>query len=240
VGIISFLAFWEPTRWIFSLLLLGSLSLSSTAAWSAPAVVEPVKPTTVSPPVGQANLDKRFAAYTLQKGTAMQVVLQTPVSTAINQLGDPVEGVVNQNIYLKTLLLVPQGTRVFGEVTRLEPAIQGRDAILAVRFNGILLQDNQENLPISAHVRTGQDDQSWGGGATDGSIPYSSTQRVWYNGEYNRTVYGGPWKMGSPIKQSPGEFWTLVLDTPLTIVKSRLKPTDEEEEDSSEHKIPVF
>jgi hypothetical protein len=235
---ISFSAIFRTRQDIGLLLLLTIFSLNGAIAWSAPAVVEPVKPTTVSPPVGQANLDKRFAAYTLRANTAIQVVLQTPVSTATNQLGDPVEGTVNQNIYVGFVLLIPQGTRVFGRITRLEPAVAGGDAIMAVRFDSILLQDNKESLPITAHVRTGQDDQSWGGGATNGDRAFSSTQRVWYTGDYNRTVYGGHWKMGAAQEQAPGEFWTLVLDAPLTIIKLRTKPN--EDEDMSEHKIPVF
>jgi hypothetical protein len=221
--------------------LLIAFNCCYTPCFAAPATVATGKSNPVSPEVKVVHLDKRFDAYILGQNMAIQVVLQTPISTEVNQIGDPIEGSVNQNIYVGTTLLIPQGTRLFGQITRLESAIEGRDGILAVRFNSILMQNSQENIAISAHVKTDEADHTWGGYATRGSKAYPSTQHAWYTGDYNRTVYGGKWKVGTHIVQAPGEFWTVVLDTPITVVKQRVQPeSDEEEEEDVGHKIPVF
>jgi hypothetical protein len=228
-------------RSLAPLCLMALLLSMPSKGWAAPAAVAHIKSDSVSPEVKIVHLDSRFDAYILSQNMALQVVLQTPISTDVNQVGDPIEGSINHNVYVGTTLLIPHGTRLFGQVTRLEAAAEGKDGVLAVRFNSILMQDSQESIPISAHVKTEEADHTWGGYATRGTIAYSSTQRAWYTGEYNRTVYGGKWRVGEHIIQSPGEFWTVVLDTPITVVKQRVKPEpDEEEEAEMKHKIPVF
>lgn len=181
-----------------------------------PAQAELPKPA-ISPPVIQAPADADFTRYTLQRGTALQILLQTPVDTAINQVGDPVEGIMFRNLYLGNRLILSKNTRFKGVITRLEPPLQGRNAILAIRFTDILM-DNGETLPLSSHVRTEHREHIWGGQVTRGTKPMKSVQRVWGIGEYNRIVYGGPREMGSHIAFQPGEHWTLILDAPLTLV----------------------
>jgi hypothetical protein len=179
------------------------------------------KPSTVSPPAHREQLDSRFARYTLETGTAIEILLQTSISTAYNHVGDPVEGIVTHNIYFEEEKLVPHSTRVFGLITKLEPAIEGRDGIMEVHFTTIKLDAVEEKLPMTAHVRTERPDHTWGGTVTKGTKPYISTQRVSGIGDYNRIVMGGPRAMGKAIEMQGGDFWTLILDSPLIIVKGR-------------------
>lgn len=174
----------------------------------------------ISPPVQRSEPDPRFINYTLPAGTAFHVLLQTPLSTEINQLDDPVEVISNQHIYLYEELMFPKNTRFIGKVSQLEPPIQGKEAILAVTFQEIILH-NGEKLPIQAHVRTPRKDHTWGGQLTQGTKPYLSTQRVAGIGEYNKVVFGGPRAMGTHITIPPGEHWTIILDQPLSIIKAK-------------------
>lgn len=154
--------------------------------------------------------------YTLPAGTALQILLQTPVDTAVNQSGDPVEGLIAHNLYLGGRLILPKNVRFSGLISRLEPPFQGRDAVLAIRFTEIVLADGQK-LPLAAHVRTESPEHLWGGNVTPGTKPMRSIQRVLGIGEYNRIVYGGPRAMGSHIRFDSGEHWTIILEQPLTL-----------------------
>jgi len=192
------------------LALLGILGISPD--WAANVHI--------SPPMERTEPDSRFIQYTFPPGTAFQVLLQTPLDTKVNQEQDPVEAIMNQNLYLLAELVVPKNTRFTGSVTRLEKPIAGRDGIMYVRFDQILLS-NGERLPIKAHVRTERPDHLWGGQVTQGTKPVLSTQRVWWLGEYNRITFAGPRAMGKDISFPPGEHWTLILEDPLVVVKAR-------------------
>jgi hypothetical protein len=173
-----------------------------------------------SPPVTRTEPDPRFTQYVLPVGSAFQVLLQTPVNTATNQIQDPVEVIMDTNLYLGEELILTKNTRFKGYINQLEPPIQGRNAILHILFTEIYT-DIGEILPINAHVRTERKDHKWGGELTPGTTPMISTQQVYEIGEYNRVVYGGPRAMGQQIMLSPGDHWTLILDQPLTLLKSK-------------------
>lgn len=174
----------------------------------------------VSPPVERTEPDSRFINFRLPPGSAFHVLLQTPINTEVSQLDDPVEAITDQDLFLYEELMLPKNTRFVGKISRLEAPFEGRDGILGINFHQVILT-NGEKMPIAAHVRTTRPDHLWGGGSTQGTKPYLSTQRVWGIGEYNKIVYGGPRAMGKHIILPPGEHWTIVLDSTLNIVKSR-------------------
>jgi hypothetical protein len=173
------------------------------------------------PPEAQRNEpDPRFIQYTLPPGSAFQVLLQTPLDTGSNQLNDPVEAIMDHDLYLSEELVLHKNTRFKGIIDRLEPPLQGKNAILHITFNEIDT-DNGDRLPISAHVRTERWDHTWGGEVTQGTKPLLSTQRVLEIGEYNRVVFGGPRAMGTQVVIPPGEHWILILDQPLVLLKPK-------------------
>lgn len=200
-------------------LSLGLLSMAPN--WAKPIPVPASQP--ISPPV--ARDDENFKSFTLRPGTALHILLQTPIHTAVNQPGDLVEGITTRDLYLNTDLLLSKNTRLTGVISRLDKPIQGMNALLAVRFTEIILE-NGEKLPLDAHVRTEHPEHIWGGQVTPGTKPMLSTQRVWGIGEYNRIVFGGPRAMGSHIEFLPGEPWILILDQPLTLVLPRERSLD--------------
>ncbi len=196
------------------LIMVGFILLASPLAMAA------YKGPPHSAPVERTEPDPRFIQYALPAGSAFQILLQTPLSTAINQLKDPVEGVMDHNLYLNEELILTKNTRFTGYISRLVPPIQGRNGILQVMFKEVTTEDG-EKLPIVAHVRTERTDHQWGGEITPGTKPMLSTQRVYGLGEYNRIVFGGPRAMGKEIEILPGEHWILILEQPLVLLKPK-------------------
>jgi hypothetical protein len=201
---------FSQTFTILACLMVSVLSIGHNLAIGVP----------ISPPMERVEPDPRFIQYTFPAGTAFQVLLQTPLNTEINELEDPVEVIMDHNLYLSEELVLPKNTRFNGSITQLEKPIQGMDAILCIRFQEILL-GNGEKLPAIAHVRTEEPSHIWGGKVTQGTKPVLSTQRVWDIGEYNRIVFAGPRAMGKHIVFPTGEHLTLILEQPLVIVKAK-------------------
>lgn len=128
----------------------------------------------ISPPVKRSEPDPRFINYALAPGTAFHVLIQTPISTEVSQAEDPVEAIATQKLYLYEELIIPKNTRFMGKIIRLEAPFEGKDAVLSVIFNEIILE-NGEKLPIVAHVRTDRADHTWGGQLTQGTKAMLST-----------------------------------------------------------------
>lgn len=175
------------------------------------------------PPVEHGAENSSFKQYTLPSGTGFHVLLQTPLHTETNQLGDPVEAMMAQSLFLYNDVMVPENTFFKGQIVTLESPIQGRNAILGVKFFQMNLP-NGDRIPINAYVKTERKDHTWGGQLTGGTEPKKVVQRVWGLGDYNKIVMTGPRQMGLHIQAIPGEHWTLVLEQPVSLVK----PTDVE------------
>jgi len=210
----------KPARFFFRpfgrLALLAclafSLHLFQTAAYG--------EDTPTPPPVEVNTLDNGYAYYTIPAGSIFHTALHTPIQTSVSQLDDPIEAIITNTIYLDDQVLFEKNTRLYGRILRLEPPIQGRNAIVQVHFNAIKLGGGQI-YPVSAHVITEHADHSWGGELTRGTKPYTVVQKVYGIGQYGRTVYGGPRMMGAHLEFLPGSYWSVKLDKPLTIVKSK-------------------
>lgn len=194
--------------WCVALLLLaGSLALEPLS-WAA---------SSATPSAEVQDLADGFTAYRLRAGTPLFVVMLTPVNTATNQLNDPVEAIATQDLYLGNQRILTKNTRLRGLITVLEPPIEGRNAILAIRFTELLLS-NGEVMAIQAYVRTERPDHTWGGELTDGTKPMNVTYRIEGIGEYNRLMFGGPRAMGAHLAMGVGERLTLILEQPVTLV----------------------
>jgi len=187
-----------------ALLTLGLLVTPTAMAYKSP------------PPVKEEAPSEGMTQWTLPAGTPFFVLLQSPIHTQVNQVGDPIEGALAQNVYLYDKLMLSKNTRFKGVISRLEPPLEGRNVILQVRFTDIILE-NRQALPISGYVMTSLPDHTWGGELTPGTKPKKITHRVWGIGEYNQIVMQGPRQMGHHIEILPGERWTVILEKPLVL-----------------------
>ena len=194
------------------LLMMGSVVRPGSAwAYKGPPPSQPAQREEVTPDI---------VRYTLAPGTALQVLLQTPLDTSINQWGDPVEAIMDYNLYVGEDLIFHKSTRFIGSITQLDPPVEGGNAILEIHFKEFQ-SENGEKIPIEAHVRTERPDHKWGGEVTAGTKPEISAQRIYNLGTYNRVVMTGPRAMGAPVIIPPGEHLILILDTPLMLLKPK-------------------
>ena len=193
--------------WLLVGLLMG-LSLTACPVFAI---------SSATPPVRLEEPGEGFISVGFRPGTPLFVLLQTPVNTASNNAGDPLDAVVFQDMYLNNQLVLPRNTRVKGVISVLEKPIQGRNAILAFKFVELELP-NGEILPFSAKVKTERPDYTWGGELTSGTKPLVVRHNISGIGSYNKVVFGGPRSVGTHIRFAPGERLTLILETPMKIV----------------------
>jgi hypothetical protein len=154
--------------------------------------------------------------YELPLGTTLAAMIQEDVSTETAILGQPISAVVAQDVYIGNKKVLSRSDRILGRITRIDPPVTGRNAILKVEFDTLALAEGI-HLPFVAWVNTEQKDHYWGGEATEGTkaevIPY----KVYRIGTYGRVEYHGPRKMGEHVKLLPGERMVVVLSAPVKI-----------------------
>lgn len=94
------------------------------------------------------------AAYQIQKGTTMAVVLQTPLSSTENNRGDQFAGSLKHPVSFKGKFIIPRGSEVRGLVKRVIRYKKfGDRAGLVLLFDQIALPDNTR-IPIAASLDT--------------------------------------------------------------------------------------
>ncbi len=179
-------------------------------SWAGPENVPP-------PPVAVDESSPEFRVYTLSAGTPLAVVLQTPLNTAVNRVNDRVEAAVTQDFYLGAHKMISRNARLAGSVVLSEGPIQGRNAVLGIRFHELTLE-NGERVPVQAYVKTAHPQHLWGGELTPGTKYKRVSHRVMGLGVYNQAVLAGPRQMGAHIEFLPGERLTVILEQPVNLV----------------------
>jgi hypothetical protein len=116
------------------------------------------------PVVATHASDSKTIPLILSKGTAVEVVLDKEIR--IQRVGQPIHGRVAEPVYAFDKLVVPVGTDVTGQITRLEKVAVGKrilDALNAdlapsrkvqIEFNDLQLANGQ-HLPIRTSVIPG-------------------------------------------------------------------------------------
>ncbi len=163
-----------------------------------------------------AEPDPSQYQYQLLKGAIIPVLLQESVSSQTDMVGQPVSAEVAQDIYMGNTQVLSTSDRVLGHVVEVAPPIQGRNAILKVVFDTLVLT-NGIQIPIEAMVQTDNPDHSWGGELTPGTVPQIVPYKIYQLGTYGRVMYDGPRLMGKPVSFLPGERLLLVLQRPVSL-----------------------
>ena len=85
----------------------------------------------------------KFREFTVPAGTALELELQSDVSSHTSKVEDPVEARLESPIRVNGVEVLPQGSRVRGEVSEVEPAgkVKGR-ASLTMRFTQLAFGDD--------------------------------------------------------------------------------------------------
>jgi len=153
---------------------------------------------------------------TLVKGQPILAQLETPINTENNQVGDPLEASLVEDLYLYQEKLFPRLTRFYGRIDSLDVPYAGRNPIIRLTFDHYQLP-NGPRLPMQAVVRTNRPDHLLGGELTPGTQPKLVRHGVWGIGYYNQVIMSGPRKRGTPLIFIPGDMLMLLLEAPLAL-----------------------
>ena len=63
---------------------------------------------------------------TIEAETRARIVLQTQISSKLNEAGDPISAVLDEPVYVNSDLVMPRGTEFIGRITQATPAGRGQ------------------------------------------------------------------------------------------------------------------
>jgi hypothetical protein len=159
-------------RRIFCITLLALVSIAAIQAQDKPpsavqdTPLPQLLPGTARPAVRTASSPDtpQSVPLTVPKGTSLQVALAKEV--CIRRVGQGVEAQVIEPVYAFDRLVVPVGSKVRGEVTRIEPVSGGKRTLagldgdftparkIEVRFSDLVLVDGKD-IPLHTSVTPG-------------------------------------------------------------------------------------
>lgn len=85
---------------------------------------------------GVFAVPQEAATVTVAEGTVLRLALQTPVSTKISEVGDPVRATLYDDLLVEGKLVLERGAEFLGRVTHVKPARRGqRQSELALVFD---------------------------------------------------------------------------------------------------------
>jgi hypothetical protein len=109
-------------------------------------------------------------------GTALEIVLETPVSSATSNLEDAVKGHVAKAVAVSGMTTIPAGSAVSGTVVEANPSgrVKGR-ASIAIRFNRVVVASTPYTIQTARITREaaatkGEDAKKIGIGAGAGAV----------------------------------------------------------------------
>src|SRR5258706_11183389 len=109
-------------------------------------------------------------------GTPLEIVLETPVSSATSQVEGAVKGHVAKAVAVSGMTTIPAGSAVSGSVVEANPSgrVKGR-ALIALRFNRVIVANTPYTIRTARIVREaeatkGEDAKKVGIGAGAGAV----------------------------------------------------------------------
>lgn len=93
---------------------------------------------------------------TVEPETKARIVLQTRLSSKLNEVGDPVTATLEEPIYVNSELVIPRGTEFHGKVTYVKAAKRGhKEGELGIIFERLAMPWGEE--PVSIMLTTVDD-----------------------------------------------------------------------------------
>ncbi len=128
-------------------------------------------------PVGdQAKSAPAMMEMEVPAGTPLEIVLETPVSSATSQVEDAVRGHVAKDVAVGGMTTIPSGSAVSGSVVEANPSgrVKGR-ASIALRFNRVIVANTPYTIRTAriareAEATKGEDAKKVGIGAGAGAL----------------------------------------------------------------------
>jgi len=87
---------------------------------------------------------------TIEPETKARIVLQTPLSSKLSEVGDTIVAILYEPIYVNGLLVLPRGTEFHGRVTLVTPAKRPqKNGKIGIIFDRVSLSWGQEPVSVS-------------------------------------------------------------------------------------------
>jgi len=154
-----------PVQPILRVVLCAGAVVSAAAAQEPP--MPQLSPGTARKPPAQVNAapaQPESVALAVPKGTPLQVALDQEVR--VKKVGQTIHGRVVDQVYAFDHVVIPVGSEVSGQITKIEPITRGKRTMAAldadfspirkieVTFNDLMLADGR-HLPLSTSVTPG-------------------------------------------------------------------------------------
>ena len=154
-----------PVRPILRVILCAGVLVTAAAAQEPP--MPQLSPGTARKPPAQVNaapLQPQSVALTVPKGTPLQVALDQEVR--VKKVGQTIHGRVVEQVYAFDHVVIPVGSEVSGQITKIAPITRGKRTVAAldadfspmrrieITFNNLALADGR-HLPLSTSVTPG-------------------------------------------------------------------------------------
>jgi len=153
---------------------------------------------------------------TFYPGTLFKAILQQRISTEVNNVGDKVKLITPTDINLGENVCIPQDSKFFGRIVKLERPKIGSNGSFQIIFDTLSLPEGQ-NIKIMASVWTKKGDGTVGGEATKRSMFRPVVHSVDEIGRYVQQLPAGPREMGKDTELLPGTEVLIVLDKQLVL-----------------------
>jgi hypothetical protein len=154
--------------------------------------------------------------YQLPAGAMVPVILQDEISTEHATVGQSISAMVAQDVYVNTRKIFSRSDRLLGSVTWVQPPIEGRNAVLKIAFDTLIVSSGIK-IPFLALVDTGKENHTWGGELTPGTKPVIVPYNIESIGTYGRIMYQGPRAVGKHFNISPGTRLNAILQEPVSL-----------------------
>ncbi len=90
----------------------------------------------------------------LEKGKQIEINLITPLNFYFNNVGDEIQGILEEDIKVGGNVILSRGSKILGVVSKInEPGRFGADGSIEVELNEIIISEN-ERIPIQARIST--------------------------------------------------------------------------------------
>lgn len=162
---------------------------------------------------------------TILQGTFIKAVLLQKLSSAINNVGDSVQLIVQTDFLINDVNAIPQSTVFSGEIVRLERAKLGQNGLMQILIKQIEFPDGRK-CPMVAHLYTKYDDGIIGGELTKRAGYRKVPHYVEGLEDYVQFIPSGPRQQGNDTVMLPGSEWLISLDSKLRYSMEKTEEDD--------------
>lgn len=156
-----------------------------------------------------------YQGIELPKGTLIPVISLQKFSTLTHDVGSKVEFICRSDMYLNEVNIIPQNTKFYGYISKINEPIVGTHAAMRVKIVKIEFTDGYE-IPVKAFIYTSNGNMI-GGGITE---PEKYAQKISRRQGFSVSigyVPGATRKMGEHVSVAAGTDLFVVLYAPIYI-----------------------